>query len=67
MIAIACFVLIVICAYFFMVKCLASLACFGALFVLPGAEKIAALLGLAWNVFWAVVWCSAISFLFHLP
>lgn len=66
MITIACIVLIVFCAYLFMVKCLASLASFGALFVLPGAEKIAAVVALVWNVFWAVVWCSAINFLFHV-
>ncbi|WMI40317.1 hypothetical protein [Pseudomonas phage vB_PaeP_YL2] len=67
MIAIACFVLIVICAYFFMVKCLASVLSVGLLFTLDGAEKIGALAFLVWNVFWAVVWCTAISFLFHLP
>ncbi len=67
MVAIACLILIVICGYFFLMKCLASLACVAAVCYLPGVEKTGALVALVWNVFWAVVWCSAISFLFHLP
>ncbi|AIZ94850.1 hypothetical protein [Pseudomonas phage LY218] len=66
MLTIACIVLIVFCGYLFLVKCLASLTCFGALFVLPGAEKVAAVVGLVWNVFWAAVWVTAINFLFHV-
>ncbi|AIZ94758.1 hypothetical protein vBPaePDEV_00008 [Pseudomonas phage vB_PaeP_DEV] len=66
MLTIACIVLIVFCGYLFLVKCLASLTCFCALFVLPGAEKVAAVVGLVWNVFWAAVWVTAINFLFHV-
>ncbi|UGL61043.1 hypothetical protein [Pseudomonas phage vB_PaeS_TUMS_P81] len=67
MIAIACFVLIAICLYLLLVKCLASMACFAALFYMHGGEKVGVLVALVWNVFWAVVWGNVIVFLFHLP
>lgn len=66
MLTIACIVLIVFCGWQLMLNCLACLTCVGALFVLPGSDKVAAVVGLAWHLFWAAVWCAAINFLFHV-
>ncbi|WBM84699.1 hypothetical protein [Pseudomonas phage vB_PaeP_PS28] len=66
MLAIACVVLILFCGYLFMLNCLACLTCIGALFVLRGTDKVPAVVGLAWYLFWAAVWGAAINFLFHV-